>query len=301
MASEFIQSKGIAIYNASFYENRQKESLLAGTWAVDNFLSSMACANEETQKRMIWGTLLHLRKVAFSDDYTTCFLGASYNHIFSHPLIRSHLNYMFSPADVTDLLDYASRNFQEGDSLQKSFCYIVLQLQLSGHVVISDLIQPVCKQLQELHECIRQNPIPRYKNAYVRYSFLLCCYRIQLCDKSPMEKEDLYILLYKEWRIITRIISIFSGIVVGCEFTNFASLTANMKGHIEFAHLYLKAARTDKGKRNKYSGKSGVDHLQKLEVEMLKQQYERNISLDKIYTILFPSTSKQQSEKLMKD
>lgn len=211
MASEFIQSRGIAIYNASFYENRLEESLQAGTWAVDNFLSSMACANEKTQKRMIWGTLLHLRKVAFSDDYTTCFLGASYNHIFSHPLIRSHLNYMFRPADVTDLLDYASRNFQEGDSLQKSFCYIVLQLQLSGHVVISDLIQAVCKQLQELHECIRQNPIPRYKNAYVRYSFLLCCYRIQLCDKSPMEKEDLYILLYKEWRIITRIISIFAG------------------------------------------------------------------------------------------
>lgn len=74
-----------------------------------------------------------------------------------------------------------------------------------------------------------------------------------------------------------------------------------MKGHIEFAHLYLKAARTDKGKRNKYSGKSGVDHLQKLEVEMLKQQYEKNISLDEIYTILFPGTSKQQSEKLMKE
>ena len=85
MASEFIQSKGIAIYNASFYESRLEESLQAGTWAVDNFLSSMACANEETQKRMIWGTLLHLRNVAFSDDYTTSFLGASYNHIFSNP------------------------------------------------------------------------------------------------------------------------------------------------------------------------------------------------------------------------
>lgn len=155
MASEFIQSKGIAIYNASFYENRLEESLQAGTWAVDNFLSSMACANEETHKRMIWGTLLHLRKVAFSDDYTTSFLGASYNHIFSHPLIRSHLHYMFRPTDVTDLLDYASRNFKEGDSLQKSFCYIVLQLLLSEHVVVSDLIQPACKQLQELHECIR--------------------------------------------------------------------------------------------------------------------------------------------------
>lgn len=280
MASEFIQSKGIAIYNASFYENRLEESLQAGTWAVDNFLSSMACANEETHKRMIWGTLLHLRKVAFSDDYTISFLGASYNHIFSHPLIRSHLHYMFRPTDVTDLLDYASRNFQEGDSLQKSFCYIVLQLQLSGHVVISDLIQPACKQLQELHECIRQNPIPRYKNAYVRYSFLLC-------DKSPMEKEELYVLLYKEWRIITRIISVFSGIVVGCEFTNFASLTANLKGHIEFAHLYVKTARTDKGKRNKYSGKSGVDHLQKLEVEMQRQSDKKNSSLDELYRILF--------------
>lgn len=50
MASEFIQSKGIAIYNASFYENRLEENLQAGTCAVDNFLSSMACANEETQK-----------------------------------------------------------------------------------------------------------------------------------------------------------------------------------------------------------------------------------------------------------
>lgn len=187
--------------------------------------------------------------------------------------------------------------FRKVTACKKSFCYIVLQLLLSEHVVVSDLIQPVCKQLQELHECIRLNPIPRYKNAYVRYSFLLCCYRIQLCDKSPMEKKELYILLYKEWRIITRIISVFSGIVVGCEFTNFASLTANMKGHIEFAHLYLKAARTDKGKRNKYSGKSGVDHLQKLEVEMLKQQYERNRSLDEIYTILFPETSKQKTQK----
>ena len=192
------------------------------------------------------------------------------------------------PPDVTDLLDYASRNFQEGDGLQKSFCYIVLQLQLSGHVVISDLIQPVCKQLQELYECIRQNPIPRYKNAYVRYSFLLCCYRIQLCYKSPMEKENLYILLYKEWRIITRIISIFSGIVVGCEFTNFASLTANMKGHIEFAHLYLKAARTDKGNRNKYSGKSGVDHLVKLQKEMQKYLDKKDSSLDELFSILFP-------------
>ena len=287
MASDFIQSKGIAIYNASFYESRLEESLQAGTWAVDNFLSSMACANEETHKRMIWGTLLHLRKVAFSDDYTISFLGASYNHIFSHPLIRSHLHYMFRPADVTDLLDYASRNFQEGDSLQKSFCYIVLQLQLSGHVVVSDLIQPVCKQLQELYECIRQNPIPRYKNAYVRYSFLLCCYRIQLCDKSPLEKEELYVLLYKEWRIITRIISVLSGIVVGCEFTNFASLTANMKGHIEFAHLYVKTARTDKGKRNKYSGKSGADHLVKLKDEMWKYSDKNDSSLDGLFMVLF--------------
>ena len=287
MASEFIQSKGIEIYNASIYKSRLEESLQAGTWVVDNFLSSMACANEETQKKMIWGTLLHLRKVAFSDDYTISFLGASYNHIFSHPLIRSHLNYMFRPADVTDLLDYAARNFQEGDSLQKSFCCIVLQLLLSEHVVISDLIQPVCKQLQELHGCIRQNPIPLYKNAYVRYSFLLCCYRIQLCDMSPMEKEELYVLLYKEWRIITRIISIFSGIVVGCELTNFASLTTNMKGHIEFAHLYLKAARTDKGKRNKYSGKSGTDHLVKLQEEMQRQSDKKNSSLDELYRILF--------------
>lgn len=288
MASEFIQSNGIETFNASFYESTLEESLLAGTWAVDNFLASMACANEETQKRMIWGTLLHLRKVAFSDDYTTSFLGASYNHIFANPLIRSHLNYIFRPTDVKDLLDYASRNFQERDSLQKSFCYIVLQLLLSGHdVVVSDLIQPVCKQLQELHECIRQNPIPRYKNAYVRYSFLLCCYRIQLCDKSPMEKEELYILLYKEWRIITRIISIFSGIVVGCEFTNFASLTANMKGHIEFAHLYVKAARTDKGKRNKYSGKSGVDHLVKLQEEMRKNPDKNDSSLDELFMVLF--------------
>ncbi len=56
-----------------FMKNRLEESLQAGTWAVDNFLSSMACANEETHKRMIWGTLLHLRKVAFSDEYTTYF------------------------------------------------------------------------------------------------------------------------------------------------------------------------------------------------------------------------------------
>ena len=49
MASEFIQSKGIEIYNASIYKSRLEESLQAGTWVVDNFLSSMACANEETQ------------------------------------------------------------------------------------------------------------------------------------------------------------------------------------------------------------------------------------------------------------
>lgn len=236
---------------------------------------------------MIWGTLLHLRNVAFSDDYTTSFLGASYNHIFSNPLIRSHLNYMFRPTDVTDLLDYASRNFQEGDSLQKSFCYIVLQLLLSEHVAISDLIQPVCKQLQELHECIRQNPVPRYKNAYVRYSFLLCCYRILLCDKSPMEKEELYVLLYKEWRMITRIISVFSGIVVGCELMNFASLTDNIKSHIEFAHLYVEATLTEKGRRNIYSGKSGIDRLQKLQEEMRRQSDKKNSSLDGLYRILF--------------
>lgn len=100
-------------------------------------------------------------------------------------------------------------------------------------------------------------------------------------------EEELYVLLYKEWRIITRIISIFSGIVVGCEFTNFASLTTNMKGHIEFAHLYLKAARTDKGKRNKYSGKSGTDHLVKLQEEMQRQSDKKNSSLDELYRILF--------------
>lgn len=51
MASEFIQSNGMQIYNASFYENRLEENLQAGTCAVDNFLSSMACANEETPKK----------------------------------------------------------------------------------------------------------------------------------------------------------------------------------------------------------------------------------------------------------
>ena len=36
MASEFIQSKGIAIYNASFYENRLEESSQAepGLWTT---------------------------------------------------------------------------------------------------------------------------------------------------------------------------------------------------------------------------------------------------------------------------
>lgn len=287
MASELIQSNGIETFNASFYESTLEDCLLAGTWAVDNFLASMACANEETQKRMIWGTLLHLKKVAFNKDDTIMFLGSSYNHIFSAPLIRSHLNYIFRPTDVKDLLDYASRNFQERDSLQKSFCYIVLQLILSEKVVISDLVQPVSRQLQELHKCIRQNPIPQYKNAYVRYSFLICCYRIKMCDKNPLEKEELYIMLYKEWRIITRIISVLSNIIVGCELNNFASLTENIKTHLEFAHLYVKAAQTKKGKRNKYFGKSGVDRLQKLKEETLKYPDKKDSSLDELFLLLF--------------
>lgn len=289
MASEFIQSNGIETFNASFYESTLEESLLAGTWAVDNFLSSMACANEETQKRMIWGTLLHLRKVAFSEDYALGFSGTGYSHIFSNALIRSHLSYLFRPTDITDLLDYASRNFHEGDSLQKSFCYIVLQLIFSGNIDVSNLIQSIREQLQELHKTVKQNPVPLYKNAYVRYSFLLCCYRIQTCDKNTLEKEALYVLLYKEWRIITRIISVLSGIVVGCEFTNFASLTDNMKSHIKFAHLYVKATQTDKGKRNKYSGKSGADHLQKLQEEIRKHTDKKDSSLDELFQILFPS------------
>ena len=65
MASEFIQSKGIAIYNASFYESRLEESLQAGTWAVDNFLSSMTCANEETQKKNDMGHIASSEKGGF--------------------------------------------------------------------------------------------------------------------------------------------------------------------------------------------------------------------------------------------
>lgn len=37
MASEFIQSKGIEIYNASIYKSRLEESLQAGTWVVTTF------------------------------------------------------------------------------------------------------------------------------------------------------------------------------------------------------------------------------------------------------------------------
>ena len=60
-----------------------------------------------------------------------------------------------------------------------------------------------------------------------------------------------------------------------------------MKGHIEFAHLYLKAARTDKGKRNKYSGKSGADHLVKLQDEMQKYLDKKDSSLDELFMVLF--------------
>ena len=62
---------------------------------------------------------------------------------------------------------------------------------------------------------------------------------------------------------------------------------AAQRGGLEFAHLYLKAARTDKGKRNKYSGKSGTDHLVKLQEEMQRQSDKKNSSLDELYRILF--------------
>lgn len=87
MASELSQSGNIEIYNASYYERTLEQCIQAGLWAVDDFLLSMTHANEETQKRMIWGTLLHLRKVAFSEDYTLGFSGTSYSHIFSNALI----------------------------------------------------------------------------------------------------------------------------------------------------------------------------------------------------------------------
>ncbi|EJW93506.1 hypothetical protein EVA_18387 [gut metagenome] len=155
------------------------------------------------------------------------------------------------------------------------------------------MLKHICGQLQTLSGSIIQHSTASQRNAYVRYSFLLCCYRIQMTDKNEEEKEYLYSLLYQEWRMITRIISVFSGFIVGCELPNFASLTANMKSHLEFAHLYVKAAETEKGRKNKYCGKSGVNQLHILEAELLKQQYERNSSMDELYAILVSSNDKK--------
>jgi hypothetical protein len=179
------------------------------------------------------------------------------------------------------LLNFTKTKHDEGDSSQWFFSDVIYCLFRLGY------------QLSAIErKTIKDKLVGSFitKNELLRNSLLQCYGQIQNANLSIEQKKEYYILLHDNWTFISRILSVLMKTIIGCNLVNMASIADNVKSHhLQYAHLFILAAESDRGKRNEYKGKKGSDNLSKLKDAMKPSpKYKKNEKLDKLLPILFP-------------
>ena len=118
---------------------------------------------------------------------------------------------------------------------------------------------------------------------------LVFCYDIIQIRANESNKKTFfqYIENYQYWSIISSIFSLYLHHIIFCKLSNFVQLTENfITNHAEYAHLYLKFARSYECSTNNYTSASGENKVEKM--EKVANTVTANHKLDDIVKLLFP-------------
>lgn len=220
------------------------------------------------------------------DDMNTTF----YMSLLGNPFVWFDIKLIFE-GDESCLFTFVEVKHFDGDSKQSFFKGVIYWLFEAGYR-FSDFEERILKdKLKELNKAIKNNEIQGIKNEVFRYSLLLCYQRIQNKGLSLEDELIYYKLLNDNWIVISRIASVLMNFIIGCDLPNMASIADNIRNfYLEYAHLFILAAESDKGKGNKYRGKKSKDNLCSLkEYLSINPQYEKDYKLDKLIPIIFPN------------
>lgn len=123
-----------------------------------------------------------------------------------------------------------------------------------------------------------------------RYVLVYCYDRIQTNIKDEKEHLFQFIENNQYWSVLSCLFSLYLHQIIYSKLTDFVQLTEDfIKNHIEYAHLYLRVARSSVCATNNYTSANGEDKLAKMSAAIDPSKTKRD--LDKIVDFLFPEIS----------
>ena len=123
-----------------------------------------------------------------------------------------------------------------------------------------------------------------------RYVLVYCYDRIQTNIKGDKEHLFQCIENKKYWSVLSCLFSLYLHHIICSKFTDFVQLTEYfIENHIEYAHLYLRVAKSSVCATNNYISADGDDKLAKLSAAIDSAKEKRD--LDNIVKFLFPEIS----------
>lgn len=123
-----------------------------------------------------------------------------------------------------------------------------------------------------------------------RYVLVYCYDRIQTYVKDDKEHLFQFIENNKYWSVLSCLFSLSLHHIICSNLTDFVLLTEYfIENHIEYAHLYLKVAKSSVCATNNYTSSAGEDKLAKMSAAIDPSKTKRD--LDNIVNFLFPEIS----------
>ena len=123
-----------------------------------------------------------------------------------------------------------------------------------------------------------------------RYVLVYCYDRIQTNIKDKKEHLFQFIEDNKYWSVLSCLFSLYLHHIICSKSTDFVQLTEYfIENHIEYAHLYLRVAKSSVCATNNYISADGDDKLAKLSAAIDSAKEKRD--LDNIVKFLFPEIS----------
>ncbi len=210
-------------------------------------------------------------------------------HLFNSDFNWVNLSSIFTKNN--NLIRFVDKSCYREYHQKNIFFDVVYIIMRSGYQINNDEGKLIYNNLQQKIGEAKDGANESSKNTVVNYSLLEFYNRIQNTPTLiESQKQEYYLLLHDNWRFITRILSVLVNVVLNCDLPNMSSLANDVKHrHLEYSHLFIMAAESEKGKLNNFKSKKKGDHISIWKEEiMLNPNYKENKNLDGFLSIIFP-------------
>lgn len=244
----------------------------------------------EKQIRHLSASEINYLREIILDDLKDFFFNRPYNswetkmydEILSNTKIAPCIHEVFEDNSDIQFWGIAEADWIETKNCQSHFAYYLKCCMRNEEDIASDTNINLKKYLSKYKN---QEPSQTIKNIILRYSLMIFYQRIQQETSNINQQLDYFQSIIDNLKFITLVQSVFLGFIVGCNLPNLAAVTNYIKKyHIRFGHLFIKVIIYSNIERNS----SLVNNLTKLEGEMKKNNYKKDTSLDKLFSIIFP-------------